>query len=31
MLVAYVGKHDFIPFAIYRILFGGVMLAYYVL
>lgn len=30
-LVAYVGKHDFIPFAIYRILLGGVMLAYYTL
>jgi len=30
-LVSYVGKHDFIPFAIYRILFGGVLLAYYLL
>lgn len=30
-LVNYVGKHDFIPFAIYRILFGGVLLAYYLI
>ncbi|MBL8641800.1 MAG: undecaprenyl-diphosphate phosphatase [Alphaproteobacteria bacterium] len=28
-LVGYVGKHDFIPFAIYRILFGLVLLGYY--
>lgn len=28
-LVAFVSKHDFIPFAIYRILFGGAMLAYF--
>jgi undecaprenyl-diphosphatase len=30
-LVGFVGKHDFIPFAIYRILFGGVLLAYYLI
>ena len=29
LFVGYVGKHDFIPFAIYRILFGLVLLAYY--
>lgn len=28
-LVTYIGKHDFIPFALYRILFGGAMIAYY--
>lgn len=30
-LVGYVGKHDFIPFAIYRILFGVILLAYYLI
>ncbi|HAJ90808.1 MAG TPA: undecaprenyl-diphosphatase [Rhodospirillaceae bacterium] len=30
-LVNYVSKHDFIPFAIYRILFGGILLAYYLI
>lgn len=30
-LVNYVAKHDFIPFAIYRILFGCVLLAYYLI
>lgn len=30
-LVNYVGKHDFIPFAIYRIVFGGFLLAYYLI
>lgn len=30
-LVNFVAKHDFIPFAIYRILFGGVLLAYYLI
>ncbi len=29
-LVSFVSRHDFIPFAIYRILFGGAMLVYYV-
>lgn len=29
--IGFVGKHDFIPFAIYRIIFGGIMLAYYTL
>ena len=28
--VQYIGKHDFIPFAIYRILFGLIMLGYYI-
>lgn len=30
-LVNFVSKHDFVPFAIYRILFGGLLLAYYTL
>lgn len=30
-LVSYISKHDFIPFAVYRILFGGAMIAYYTL
>ena len=30
-LVSFVSRHDFIPFAIYRILFGGAMLAYYLI
>ena len=29
LFVGYVGKHSFIPFAIYRILFGVVLLTYY--
>ena len=29
LFVGYVGKHSFVPFAIYRILFGLVLLAYY--
>ncbi|QQS55319.1 MAG: undecaprenyl-diphosphate phosphatase [Candidatus Competibacteraceae bacterium] len=28
-LLAYVGKHSFIPFAWYRIVFGGLLLAYF--
>ena len=28
-LINFVSRHDFIPFAIYRILFGAVLLAYY--
>lgn len=31
LFVGYVGKHSFIPFAIYRILFGCVLLAYYLI
>lgn len=31
LFVGFVSKHDFIPFAIYRILFGSVLLAYYLL
>lgn len=30
-LVNYVAKHDFVPFAIYRIIFGLVLLAYYLI
>jgi undecaprenyl-diphosphatase len=30
-LVKFVGSHSFMPFAIYRILFGGAMLVYYTL
>lgn len=30
-LVGYVAKHDFIPFAIYRIVFGAILLAYYLI
>ncbi|MEK7801244.1 MAG: undecaprenyl-diphosphate phosphatase [Pseudomonadota bacterium] len=29
--IGFIGKHDFIPFAIYRIIFGSAMLAYYTL
>jgi undecaprenyl-diphosphatase len=28
-LLAYVGKHSFIPFAYYRIIFGALLLLYF--
>jgi len=28
-LLAYVGRHSFIPFAYYRIVFGGLLLLYF--